>query len=133
MMFRFSFPCGSSFRKTRAKALVSAGFIQPDTGDAPPMFSLSFERQEHRDHINFIKNQQLKYFIGFCSNFVLVRTKQDQYGFFRQIEEDTAMMKLLENPNRLNELCSTVAVVGSTGFFLFVIGLGMAQTLRGLI
>ena len=43
------------------------------------------------------------------------------------------MMKLLENPKRLNELCSTVAVVGSTGFFLFVIGLGMAQTLRGLI
>ncbi|HBN51258.1 MAG TPA: hypothetical protein DD465_19265 [Thalassospira sp.] len=62
-----------------------------------------------------------------------MRTKRDQYGFFRQIEEDIAMMKLLENPNRLNELCSTVAVVGSTGFFLFVIGLGMAQTLRGLI
>ncbi|MFH1805186.1 MAG: hypothetical protein ABID63_09905 [Pseudomonadota bacterium] len=43
------------------------------------------------------------------------------------------MMKLLENPTRLNDICSTVAVVGSTGFFLFVIGLGMAQTFRSLI
>jgi len=43
------------------------------------------------------------------------------------------MMKLLQNPRRLNDVCSTVAVVGSTGFFLFVIVLGMAQTLRGLI
>ena len=43
------------------------------------------------------------------------------------------MLKLIENPTRLNELCSTVAVVVSTGFFLFVIGLGMAQTLRGLV
>lgn len=43
------------------------------------------------------------------------------------------MLKLIENPTRLNALCSTLAVVGSTGFFLFVIALGMAQTLRGLV
>ncbi|WP_430474794.1 hypothetical protein ACQ0MK_03170 [Thalassospira lucentensis] len=43
------------------------------------------------------------------------------------------MLKLIENPTRLNELCSTVAVVGSTGFFLFVIAVGMAQSLRGLV
>ncbi len=43
------------------------------------------------------------------------------------------MLKLIENPTRLNELCSTLAVVGSAGFFLFVIAIGMAQTLRGFV
>ncbi len=36
--------------------------------------------------------------------------------FLRQIEEDFTMQNLLDNPDRLNALCSTVAVVGSTGF-----------------
>jgi len=65
----------------------------------------------------------------FCSCENKIRT----VWFLQTDRGGHTMHKLIENPTRLNELCSTVAIVGSTGFFLFVIALGMAQSLRGLV